>query len=110
MNMGKMIDLKREKPEKHDVPAPYAPDYPFGMCVCLDDETLKKLKIDEVPEYGDTLHFSAIARVTHAAEGDSGKRIELQIVEMAVAGADEKRDPEEKAKSRYSDDDDAGED
>jgi hypothetical protein len=73
------------------------PKYPYGLCLSLDDESLEKLGLDgDLPEVGEVLQFSAIARVTSASmnEHENGAgasdtccRVELQITDMGVPAA-----------------------
>lgn len=105
MNGVSMVDLARSPEEiKEDMPmmaAPMkasAPVYPYGCCLSLDDETMEKLGLDgEMPSVGEMLMFKAVAKVTCASEneretGDGKKencrRIELQIIQMGVVGAE----------------------
>lgn len=72
--------------------------YPYGLCISLDDETLKKLGLsDDMPGVGEMMHFGAIARVTSASQNEREKadgskemccRIELQITDMGVLSAE----------------------
>lgn len=72
--------------------------YPYGCCLSLDDETLKKLGLDgDMPQIGEMVHFCCMAKVTSASqneqEDDTGvkstcHRVELQIIQMGVPGAD----------------------
>jgi hypothetical protein len=75
--------------------APSVPKYPYGLCISLDDDSLKKLGLDgDLPAVGETMQFTAIARVTSASmhereATDGGKaeqccRVELQITDMGV--------------------------
>ena len=84
--------------EPKAVGKPSVPEYPYGLSISLDSETLKKLKIDgDLPNVGETIHGSFIARVTSASinerVGDGGaagqdSRIELQITDMGILSAD----------------------
>lgn len=68
--------------------------YPYGLCISLDDETLKKLGLDgDMPSVGEVIAIQAMARVTNAGknerEGTDGatqvcRHVELQITDMAV--------------------------
>lgn len=69
------------------------PRYPYGLCLYLDDETLKKLGITELPKVGSNVQFGAVAKVTstsqrayQTSEGKEEMRtcIDLQITDMDV--------------------------
>lgn len=114
-----MVDLaltpEEVKEKQADFCAPVAasasvPKYPYGCCISLEDDTLEKLGLDgDMPAIGEMIAFRAIARVTSAnanqretAEGktETCKRIELQIVDMTVLGADPMTRAEDAAKAR----------
>lgn len=75
------------------------PTYPYGLCVSLDEETLKKLKLDgDLPDVGEMIHFCAMAKVTSASmserEGTDGaketcRRVELQITHLGLENEDQ---------------------
>lgn len=72
---------------------PDPPKYPWGLCIDLNEDSLKKLGIDTMPEVGSTMSIVARADVQSASEsqynGDKEKRmsLSLQITDMAVAPA-----------------------
>lgn len=65
-----------------------APKYPWGTELNLEDETLEKLGIDRLPEVGEEVQITAVAKVTRvsASESQGGARrsLYLQITDMAV--------------------------
>lgn len=65
------------------------PTYPYGLCVSLHEETLKKLKLDgELPDSGEMIHFCAIARVTGTADNEDsdaqGNKVRRRCVELQI--------------------------
>lgn len=83
-----MIDMAMSSP---DSPMPEAtnlhvvPQYPYGLTLCLNDQTLDKLNMEGDCEVGDHVHFHCLAKVTSASDHENmGKRIELQIVAMSA--------------------------
>ena len=73
--------------------------YPYGLCLSLDTETLKKLGIDQLPETGGEFKIlaKAIVKSTHQSEsleGNTYKSLELQITDMAVKYEDTRSDSE----------------
>jgi len=99
---GSMIDLakspetirKEAEPMQSCAPTPCpVPEYPWGLSISLENESLAKLGLDgELPTVGDILEFFAAAKVTSASmreeiDPSTGQakqccRIELQIVGM----------------------------
>ncbi len=95
-----MVDLARARRTDGDTiapamaAAPRGPDYPYGCCVSLDDETLKKLGLDgDLPAAGEMVHFCAEAMVTCGRVSADGQShcVELQIIRMGVPMAPENR-------------------
>jgi hypothetical protein len=77
---------------------PSVAEYPYGCCISLDDDCLKKLGLDgDMPGVGESIHGCFIAKVTSASMnervGEDGVaeqccRIELQITDMGILSAD----------------------
>lgn len=65
-----------------------APKYPWGTSLDLDNDTLAKLGITKLPEVGEEVAITAIAKVTRisANEDQGGTRqcLGLQITTMEV--------------------------
>ena len=67
-----------------------APRYPWGLCINLDDDSLTKLGITELPAVGSTLLLMAHVTVTSVRssqqmDGDKESGTELQITDMALS-------------------------
>lgn len=121
INYGKLIDLAKTPEEaKADIER-YSdgpkvasdrktPAYPYGLCIYLENETLKKMGLDgDLPDVGDIVHFCAEARVTSAStteEEDSNGvktpnvRVELQITKMGTPEVDPALSDAEESKER----------
>lgn len=95
--MGKQISMaytaaeKKERNKKMDNPCmpSSGPDYPYGLCLNLDDEHLKKLGIKSLPDVGDTMTVEATVKVTSVSQnsserGSNSRRVELQITKMSL--------------------------
>lgn len=66
-----------------------APQYPYGLRICLNDETLQKLGLSERPKVGSFFKVMAMAEVCGTSErecenGEVQKNVDLQIVEMGL--------------------------
>ena len=72
-----------------------APKYPWGLCIQLNDESLKKLGVDKLPQAGTEVTIIAKAQVSRVSEnqtqgGESEASMELQITDMTMStGADD---------------------
>jgi len=74
------------------------PKYPWGLQISLDDGSLEKLGITELPPVGTTMLVQAQVTVTSASSsqrqsGDVEQRVELQITDMELSppSSDDKR-------------------
>lgn len=107
-----MIDLAIQPTEIENVKLmPSGPSsepyYPYGLCICLDEQTLKKLDMEDELQVGDTVHFHCLAKITSVSDDqNSGKRAEAQITAMSAEDEDEENEEEQagvayKAKNPY---------
>ena len=67
------------------------PKYPYGLCLYLNDATLKKLGL-ELPNVGTELTLTAKVVVISVGmnqqqDGDKEERAEMQITDMELASA-----------------------
>jgi len=86
-----MINMKRAHKDAtmlSDCCANDQPEYPYGLCLSLDDESLQKLGIDQLPDVGTVMHLVARVQVTSVSqyERTDGKNrdISLQITDMEL--------------------------
>jgi hypothetical protein len=95
----KLASMKLDKKEqKKETEIAYdAPDYPWGLCVELNDDALDKLKLEELPDVGDEMQLIAKVTVTTVSENASragaSRRVSLQITEMAIGPEQADGDP-----------------
>jgi len=95
----KMMSMKRTAEDKRkDMGEPcaigsIAPDFPWGLCINLGADELRKLGIKEMPEAGSQMMLMATVTVTRvevtAAAGvkpndDPNRRIDMQITDMML--------------------------
>lgn len=65
------------------------PEYPYGLCISLDDGSLEKLGITALPKVGSEMQITARCVVTSVGSnqvqgGDLESRVSLQITDMSV--------------------------
>lgn len=93
-----MVDMKRSKKERKEaneptkLGGPGGDDYPYGLHVHLDHESLEKLGMDKLPRVGQKLHLHAHAHVTEVSEehrdgGKKHRRVALQLRKLDVKDA-----------------------
>lgn len=104
----KLVDLKYTKAEAkeandYSTPKDGGPEYPWGLTIRLEDDELKKLGIEDLPDVGGEFHLQIIAKVqsasmTSMADGKTDRCVNLQItmmgVELEESAADEKGEKE----------------
>ena len=65
------------------------PKYPYGLSICLDDETLAKLGITELPPVGTVMQLTALVEVCSISQYENqdgaDKSMNLQITDMELA-------------------------
>lgn len=67
-----------------------APKYPYGLCLSLNDDSLKKLGIADLPPVGSQLMVMAHVTVTSVRssqqqDGDKESGVDLQITDMSLS-------------------------
>ncbi len=82
-----MINLKSEEKKEKEMPLMSSMEYPYGLRLILDHETLEKLGIKELPQMGAKVNIEAIAEVVSVSacadhEGEIENTICLQITDM----------------------------
>jgi hypothetical protein len=92
MNMP-MYDMKVERDDKikaeTETMLTGGPEYPYGLRICVDSATLKKLSLQKAPMVGQQMGLHALVEVVEVRLEDSktGQKdisIELQIKQMVL--------------------------
>ncbi len=91
MHLGnmKLRDMKLSRADKAEDAevASERPDYPYGLSLQLDQDSLEKLGI-ELPDVGDTFFVVAIATVQsvseHESENHKSQDVSLQIQQLSL--------------------------
>jgi hypothetical protein len=89
-----MVNMQMSKEEAAEYSgampsADNAPRYPYGLCLCLNDEALAKLGITTLPAVGTKMALNAVVIVTSVGssqqqDGEAENRAELQITDMEL--------------------------
>lgn len=100
-----MIDLKREPALDEDGNAyPGQNLYPYGLAICLNDEELQKLDLDDDIEVGEIVHLHCLAKIISVSSNDTNdgikKRVELQITHIAAEDEDKENEKMEDVATR----------
>lgn len=90
-----MINMKMSKEEAQEETAPTAadaPEYPYGLSISLDEESMAKLGITELPKVGTQMQITAMVTVCGTSQystqgGEDEKNLSLQITDMEISGA-----------------------
>ena len=84
-------NLPTDKPGKED-------SYPYGLCLNLESEAIKKLGLSKLPKVGSILMVTAKAKVLgtelHESGDEKRKSISLQITDLALDN--DSKEPEDK--------------
>lgn len=102
------MDLKDMKcshdVRSQDVCSPSQQEYPYGLKLYIDNESLKKLGIEELPEVGSEVAIKAVAVVCGTTQNENKdgvyKSLDVQIVKLALGGP-KKESSEEITKAFY---------
>lgn len=95
MGGSRFVDMAISREEREEAeavaPPPFGGDreYPYGLCIALENTELDKLGAEGRDfRVGDLLDLRAMAKVTnisqHESEGHTHCRIELQITHLAL--------------------------
>lgn len=91
--MSKLVSMKISKAEmeKRMEPSTIAterPMYPWGLGLNLDNDTLEKLGVDDLPKVGEV--YTVVAQVSvssvssNESEGGKNRSVSLQITDMCL--------------------------
>lgn len=66
-----------------------APEYPYGLCLNLDEEGIAKLGMPALPQVDQTMIITARVKVTSVSSrdtsgGDKEQSVSLQITDMEI--------------------------
>ena len=89
MKLSRKKNPGKENPETEATPSSGDDrDYPYGLSLILDKDSLKKLGMEELPEVGETCMIHAAGEITRVSQSvsDSGenKSVEIQITKLSV--------------------------
>lgn len=104
-----LVNLKQTAAEVKEETSPVTaeqPAYPYGLCIDLNDDTMKKLGLTEAPKPGTVLKIEALATVSRASSyqemnGEADQSMGLQITDMALTPASGPSLEERAASSLY---------
>ncbi|EOE5319663.1 MULTISPECIES: capsid staple protein [Providencia] len=91
----KMVNLKisTETFENSKGESETRDEYPYGLTLYLDNETLEKLGAT-IPDVGESIELSGIAKIkskrTDEREGKKTTSVDLQITDLALGSGDAK--------------------
>jgi hypothetical protein len=108
--MHALKDMAMDEDEKLDFDAPIkmeAPEYSYGLRICLGDGEIAKLGIKpEDASVGGSMMAHCLIKITSVScdERDDGKhyRIEGQIEQMAIDGTEEEEAPRRRLSLAYN--------
>lgn len=86
-----MVNMKMSSEESKEYATMDTPRYPYGLCLDLDDGSMEKLGIKDLPAVGTEMTIMAKVVVKSVSSnqyegGDAESRMSLQITDMEVGG------------------------
>lgn len=100
-----MVNMARTREEKEEaiqpsVPSPDdLPDYPFGLSICLCQDELEKLGLEDADlEPGDMIHIHSLALITSVSKNanvSSGPQTRVELTLAYISAEDEEEEDEE---------------
>jgi hypothetical protein len=102
------LSAKQQSEPMPEACEPKAPEYPWGLQIRIDEDSLKKLGIEGLPEIGQSLMLNARVQVCEVSQFESAnsglnRNMTLQITDMEIGKeAPKKRNA---AKDLYGGDD-----
>ena len=107
MSIHGLVNMKRTKKDRKnsDHAISSDEDFPFGLSISLDDESLAKLGIKTLPEVGEEMIVAGVGKVQSVSERSEANRksrnvtIQLEQLEVGPLKADTKPQTAEDAVS-----------
>lgn len=98
MEEMKMTSMKGTDSVPETALAASSPEYPYGLKLDLNEDSLAKLGITDLPEVGSSVHVMANAEVYSVSmsedkDGKERKSVCLQITDMALGDSVEQSKP-----------------
>lgn len=95
-----LVNMKLSKQKKKEMSEPTmmdGPEYPWGLQIRLDTETIEKLGMDSLPEVESVVDVVAKGKIvsvstSDAEKGKKNRNIEIQITDLSVAAEKPKKD------------------
>src|SRR3990167_3559438 len=97
----KMVSMKMSKSLKNEsmaltVAGGPEQEYPYGLTLSLNTDSLKKLGMDELPAVGAGCIVHGLGKVTRvgesASENDKDQNVEIQITRLSITPHDDGHD------------------
>lgn len=92
MQSMKLTPKEAKAEVSYDTPSK-APEYPYGLTICLDDEAIKKLGIKELPDVGQPMMLEAkvlvCSKSQYENQGGADTSLSLQITDMELEPIEE---------------------
>src|SRR3990167_9972948 len=91
----KLKDMKMPKGKRGvtTMPAHAKQEYPWGLTLYLDSDSLKKLGIEDLPEVGTECMVHGVGKVTRvsesASEREDSRSVEIQITRLGIDHGEE---------------------
>lgn len=92
MNSMKLTSAEAKAEVSYDAESD-RPEYPYGLTICLDDESLAKLGLKTLPDVGAVMYLEARVKVCSKSQYErqdgSDSNLSLQITDMELTETDD---------------------
>lgn len=92
MNSMKLTSAEAKEEVSYDSDSK-GPEYPYGLTICLDDESLSKLGLKSLPDVGVVMYLEAKVKVCSKSQYDNQdgatSNLSLQITDMELTETDD---------------------
>jgi hypothetical protein len=103
-----MVSMKRDVVKEYTLGGvdPTPSPYPYGLSICLDEDSIGKLGLIALPMVGEKMTLTAKVEVRGVSMSESAgrgkdRRVELQITDMALGASDDEPEETDHAKVLY---------
>ncbi len=88
MPLISMARTQKERKLDKAQPVGESPKFPYGLSISLDDESLDKLGIKNLPKVGDFVRLDAVGRIESISQSShtnsTNRSVSIQIEKLAV--------------------------
>ena len=101
MALTNMARSKKDRKSNEAICSPDDSKFPYGLSIDLNEESLEKLDLDDMPDIGTKLIVAAVGEVTsvnqHKSKSDTTQNLTIQLQRLEVGPLNKKEKSAESA-------------